>query len=90
MTQEYEDSLVWDSNGTSFRLKIDADMRRAGIGQVRCYEEYLDIEFIGGYDVRITYPSNMNNLREEIEYKLRLETSLPNKNIQYSIFYLRI
>lgn len=75
MSQESEDNIVWESNGQYFWLRIDTDIRRTGMGQVRCYGEYPDMEFIDGYDVRITYPYDMKNLHQEIEYILRLETS---------------
>ena len=59
-----------------------------GIGKVRCYREYWDMEFIGGYDVRITYPYNMKYLFDEIEYKLRLETTLSQIKISNIAYFI--
>lgn len=50
-----QDTIVKDSDN-QFRLRIDSYLRGTGIYQIVGTIEYMEIIFVGGHWVRITYP----------------------------------
>jgi len=87
MSQTF-DAIVFDSNSMGFKVRMDSTLRKLGITFITCYDEWLEINFRGGYRVTVSYPESIDALSDAVESGLRLRTELFESNIRTISYYI--
>lgn len=77
----YQQDVIVKDSDKQFRLRIDGYLRSIGIYQIIITNKYMEIEFLNGLGIQISYPSKIRILPDVIESNLLLDTGLSRRQI---------